>query len=135
MRDELGQFTKGHKHIGGFSKGSKHSEGSKEKIRLSLLGKRGELSRNWQGGKTPQGVIIRYSSESKAWRKSVLERDKYTCQVCGKIGGRLDVDHIRPFAYFPELRLELSNGRTLCHPCHKKTDTFAYKAIKQYAKS
>lgn len=126
-------FKKGHKKIGGFVVGSRHSEESKEKVRQSLLGKRGSLARNWQGGKTADGIIVRYSSESKAWRKAVMERDNYTCQECGVHGGYLEVDHIKPFAYFPELRLELSNGRTLCRPCHKATDTYAYKAIKQYA--
>ena len=128
-------FKKGHKKVGGFVKGDKHTEEAKEKVRQSLLGKRGSESRNWQGGKTAGGVIIRYSSESKAWRKAILERDDYTCQMCKVRGGVLEVDHIKPFAYFPELRLELSNGRTLCRPCHRATDTFAYKAIKAYAKS
>lgn len=128
-------FKKGHKKIGGFVKGSKHTEEAKEKVRQSLLGKRGDKARNWQGGKTSEGLIIRYSSEAKAWRKAILERDEYTCQICLVRGGSLDVDHIKPFAYFPELRLELSNGRVLCKPCHRQTDTFAYKAIKTYAKS
>lgn len=33
---------------------------------------------------------------------------------------------------FPELRFELSNGRTLCVECHQKTDTYGEKA-KKYA--
>jgi 5-methylcytosine-specific restriction endonuclease McrA len=33
----------------------------------------------------------------------------------------LEADHIKPWAYFPSLRFELSNGRTLCRPCHDKT--------------
>lgn len=128
-------FKKGHKKLGGFVKGSRHTEEAKEKVRQSLLGKRGSLSRNWQGGKTNESVIIRYSSEAKVWRKAILERDNYTCKGCKVRGGKLEVDHIKPFAYFPELRLELSNGRTLCRPCHKATDTYASKAIKNYAKS
>lgn len=44
----------------------------------------------------------------------------------------LNADHIKPFAYFPELRLELSNGRTLCVECHRKTPTFARGARKIY---
>lgn len=27
-------------------------------------------------------------------------------------------------AFFPELRFELTNGRTLCKLCHMKTDTW-----------
>lgn len=126
-------FKKGHKKVGGFGIGSRHTDLSKEKIRQSLIGNRGSLARNWQGGKTAEGVIIRYSTESKEWRKKVFDRDGYKCTDCGS-KDYIEADHIKPFAYFPELRFELSNGRTLCRECHKKTDTYAYKSIKKYAK-
>ena len=38
---------------------------------------------------------------------------------CGQVGGYLEADHIKPFSLYPELRFELSNGRTYCKPCHK----------------
>lgn len=92
------------------------------------LAKSGANSHFWKGGRTKQEKIIRESTEYKLWRESVFKRDNYTCQGCGERGGLLNADHIQPFCNFPELRFELSNGRTLCRPCHKKTDTWGYKA-------
>lgn len=131
-------FKKGHKKVGGFVVGSHHTDEAKEKVRQSLLGRRGSLARNWQGGKTAMNTIIRYSTESKQWRQAIFERDDYTCQGCGARSGNgvavvLHADHIKPFAYFPELRFELTNGRTLCRECHKKTPTYAGRAVKLYA--
>lgn len=65
--------------------------------------------------------LARYSPEAKTWRKAIFVRDDYTCQVCNVRGTYLEADHIKPWAYFPELRFELSNGRTLCRACHDKT--------------
>ena len=64
---------------------------------------------------------LRYSKAMDDWRKSIFARDNYTCVWCGIRGSYLEADHVKPFAFFPELRFELSNGRTLCKPCHNKT--------------
>jgi hypothetical protein len=85
----------------------------------------------WKGGKSSESIRLRSSLEYKLWRKSVFERDKYTCIWCGKIGGRLNADHIKPFAHYPELRFAIDNGRTLCEECHRTTDTFARKGFKR----
>lgn len=74
-------------------------------------------------GKTP----IKQSYEYKLWRKSVFERDNYTCQMCKQRGGELQADHIKPQSIYPELRLDLDNGRTLCRPCHQTTDTWGLR--------
>jgi len=87
----------------------------------------GENNPNWKGGATVKIRGLRWSSEYAQWRRAVFERDNYTCQFCGQRGGRLNADHIKPLLYHPELMFELSNGRTLCEPCHKKTDTYGTK--------
>jgi nucleoside-diphosphate-sugar epimerase len=66
---------------------------------------------------------IRQSSKYRKWRESVLARDNSKCVFCDG-DDELNVDHIRPFSRFPELRFDLSNGRTLCIECHKKTPTY-----------
>ena len=59
-------------------------------------------------------------NEYKDWRKAVFERDRYTCQHCGKVGGELNAHHIKAWKSFPELRFEVSNGQTLCADCHRE---------------
>ena len=130
-----------------WSKGRKLSAEHKLKVSLSLLGnkrslgykhsletsekwsnlRRGENHYNWQGGLTTLNGRIRNSLKAKQWRIQVFERDNYICQECGKQGGELNADHIKPFALYPNLRFELLNGRTLCVPCHRKTATYGAK--------
>ncbi len=54
------------------------------------------------------------------WRNAIYKRDGFVCQICNKIGGILNADHIKPWIDFPELRYEISNGRTLCKECHSE---------------
>lgn len=63
------------------------------------------------------------------WRTLVLRRDGHCCVWCGLLD-RPEVDHIKPYSKYPELHYELSNGRVLCHSCHKKTDTYGGKMLK-----
>lgn len=110
--------------------GMRHSDETKQKIAVKRAG---ENNGNWKGGVTPVNRAIRTSKKYKIWRDSVFIRDKYTCVLCSSTCCELNADHIKPFSLFPELRFELSNGRTLCVPCHKNTDTYAGK-INKYEK-
>uniref|UniRef100_A0A6M3ISG4 Putative homing endonuclease n=1 Tax=viral metagenome TaxID=1070528 RepID=A0A6M3ISG4_9ZZZZ len=90
----------------------------RRKISLNHANVSGINSPTWKGGLTPINEKIRKSLEYEEWRKVVFERDNYTCQHCGEIGGYLQADHIKPFALFSKLRLDISNGQTLCKKCH-----------------
>lgn len=108
-------------------KGKKYSEEYKKKMSEILKGKN---HYNWQGGKTSELLRIRRSREYRLWRTAVYERDDYTCVWCLNRGGKLNADHIKPFAHYPELRFAIDNGRTLCEDCHRTTDTFGAKSAK-----
>ena len=115
-------------------KGKLKSAETRRKMSLHQKGKpkmymRGEKNTNWKGGvskvnKTERRYLMQ-TLEYKIWRRSVFERDNYTCIWCGKRGGNLHADHIKPWAFFPELRFAIDNGRTLCVDCHRKTDTYS----------
>jgi len=62
-----------------------------------------------------------YLSELNAWRMSVFDRDQFTCKKCNaKSTGNIEAHHILPYALFPEVRTDISNGITLCKSCHAK---------------
>lgn len=109
---------------------------------------RGEKSPHWKGGVTPVYYMVRNSFKSRQWRSDVFTRDNFTCVECGDHrGGNLNADHIKPFAVIlDEYNIKtfdeameceelwnINNGRTLCVPCHKKTDTYGGK-VKNYKK-
>jgi hypothetical protein len=106
--------------------GKKQSEESRKKRSISMLERR-ERHWNWRGGINKINIKIRKSLELKLWREAIFIRDNWTCLLWLKRGVKLNADHIKPFALFPELRFELSNGRTLCPPCHRKTPTYGNK--------
>lgn len=80
----------------------------------------GEKHYNWKGGKGMENNKIHGSAEWKNWRKSVFQRDNYTCKVCLQRGVYLEAHHKKSFIKFPNLRFVVSNGVTLCRECHKK---------------
>lgn len=117
---EKGWFKKGVQNnpSGAFPKG--HVPFNKGKPHIQK-----ERHHAWKGGITPENVKIRNSPEMKAWRRAVFIRDNFTCVIGGiEHGSKLNADHIKRFSDYPELRFEISNGRTLCEDCHKKTKTY-----------
>ena len=78
----------------------------------------GEKSANWSGGvhRDKHNSSYRYSD----WRLKVYERDSFTCQECGQVGGKLNAHHLFEWSKFKSFRFELWNGITLCEKCHRK---------------
>lgn len=78
---------------------------------------KGKLHWNWKGGTKGRNLN---SKEYRLWRKEVFKRDNYSCQRCNKKGIYLHAHHIIRWVDSIELRYEVSNGLTLCKPCHGK---------------
>lgn len=119
-------------------KGQKMSESTKEKQRQRMTGNKYCLGKiPWNKG---QGIATDYqrykfSNAHKEWRTQIFIRDNYTCKECGTRSGNgkrveLNADHIKPYALYPDLRLALSNGRTLCIDCHRQTETYGGNIIR-----
>lgn len=123
-------------------------------IKMSLAHKRrlpesylrGEKCPFWKGGVNGLSDTIRHRFKYRQWRSDVFQRDDYTCQSCGIRGASIQADHIKPFAFLIfknkissideaescEELWNIDNGRTLCIPCHRKTDTYGGKYFKNY---
>lgn len=76
----------------------------------------------------PNGFLVneiradraRTDAKYKQWRRSVFERDDYTCQDCDVRGVSIHAHHKKEWSKYIECRYEVDNGLTLCIPCHKK---------------
>lgn len=104
--------------------------------------RRGEHDHYVRGGLTLLARQLRKTVQYTDWRKKCLERDKYSCQDCGR-EDNLNVDHIIPFTYLlKKLKImtievalgmsvlwQLSNGNTLCAPCHRQKDTYGMNTV------
>lgn len=90
--------------------GRHHSKATKEKLRTSSQRLAGEHNPQWKGG-----------TGGKYWTRRCLERDNYTCLVCGLRDPEImQVDHIKPTSTNPELRFVLDNLRSICPNCHER---------------
>lgn len=120
-------------HIKSINSGENNPMYGVKRINHVVIGKTGNENPNWKGGVTPIQQAIRNSDRYKAWRIACMKRDDYRCNICGKRGGKLEVNHIIRFAeilrvnnifnisdaFKCEELWDLNNGETLCYTCHK----------------
>ncbi len=66
-------------------------------------------------------VVSGRGDGATTWARAVKDRDSYQCQnpLCTSRAGIMHAHHIHNYADYPELREEISNGTTLCEPCHR----------------
>lgn len=103
--------------------------------------RKGKHVKNYDGTRSGLSRKVRNMCESTAWRQAIFERDNFTCQICGQVGGRLEADHQNPFCHIFAEFLEkarptvynvtdlasrfmpfwdIGNGVTLCYNCHNE---------------
>jgi len=167
LRNDKGQFAKGSSGFNG-----KHTEEAKKKMSKTwfkkgdvswnkgkpgtMTGKkhtpetikkmseaqRRDKNHAWKGGTTKLRVRIWHSYKYRQWRSDIFTRDDFTCQLCDKHGGYLEVDHY-PTRFIDiinnnnittveeavkcEELWNINNGRTLCKECHINTETYGNK--------
>ena len=79
------------------------------------------LETNVKTNKKENKTQSRNDNGYNKWKKDVLKRDNYTCQLCGCINEDtiLNVHHIERYSDNEELRTDINNGITLCYKCHQ----------------
>lgn len=81
----------------------------------------GEKNRNYNPNLTDEDRKYYRKADRglKKFIKGVYERDRYTCQCCGKVGGKLNAHHLNGYHWDKGNRINIDNGVTLCASCHK----------------
>lgn len=93
---------------------------SKEHCKKISESRVGDKNHAWKGGISSDDRKLRSSKKLVIWRKEIFHRDNYTCRECGTTKKRLNAHHIKSWKHYPEYRLDIENGITLCVPCHHK---------------
>lgn len=83
--------------------------------------KSGENSHLWNPDLTDEERMSgRANQEYTTWIKHVLDRDRYTCQICGRNKVKLHVHHLYSFFHYPKKRICPENGITMCKKHHRQ---------------
>lgn len=66
--------------------------------------------------------IRRDDPRVKQWREAVIKRDK-VCKCCGG-EKHLEAHHICSWKDYPDMRIDITNGVTLCKLCHHRYNSY-----------
>ncbi len=110
------------------------------KIANWTKGKTGKNHPCWiENKKSPLYKAIRQMYKYREWRFAIFTRDNFLCILCGMKGVYLEADHypVRFIDLINKFHIKtldeaavckelwnISNGRTLCTLCHRKTPTW-----------
>ena len=105
----------------------------------------GSNNPSWKGGITSLTEQIRKCFEYRQWASDIYTKDNFTCQNCGKRGGKLHAHHIKSFSsilqFYEIITLKealdcaelwnINNGMTFCNECHRNFHKSKIKLIKE----
>lgn len=97
---------------------------------------KGSANPAWKGGLTKGRTKELNTIQYKRFKELLLKRDNYKCVTC-KSKEKLQIDHVKPWKLYAELRFDPSNAQILCAPCHYKKSSEEGKRywVNQYTKS
>ena len=67
------------------------------------------------------------SPEWKALRLEAISRYGSSCLRCGRKdseGHPINIDHVKPRKFYPQLALDIENLQPLCNPCNKSKGNY-----------
>jgi hypothetical protein len=70
-----------------------------------------------------QSDAFLFSSEWRKLRLKAIERYGTTCVKCGREPSEkhpVNIDHIKPRKFYPQLALDIENLQPLCAPCNRE---------------
>jgi 5-methylcytosine-specific restriction endonuclease McrA len=91
-------------------------------LRKEVCDKLAERLRRHCGNTSGKNVKPRPAMSTR-FKRRFIRLHGAICVECGS-NERLEIDHIKPVALFPEPIKEESNLRILCRSCHQKTETY-----------
>lgn len=80
--------------------------------------KQGIPIEKWEKFLRPENEKLWKNPEYRKWRRDVLIRDQYICQMCNKHEKEMHAHHILTKAKYPLLIFDINNGVSVCRDCH-----------------